>query len=233
MTRTKPKSVSHVSTVASPLSDDALAAIRKKLTDRKLPAASVTDMVRRINGAIVQAYILEPQMATRGQRQKWFTDVHDAIGQVTDILSAASRRTSGDIEFANSEDMAVLDGAFCRYLRLEHTPDITASALQALVSACDEQIEALGQDKRSDGKRQRLANFLARDWFSCFDDMPTASASESRRGIKLSPFVELIQDLDVHNSERITTPDSCRLVAERAIKYAQDQHAMELRKADK
>ena len=227
------RSVSHVGTVGSPLSDDDRAKLLDLLTRSKCAtnSDSAAQFVGSMNMSIVFAYKLDPLISTRGERREWFKKVRRAIDPLLTVLAEAdSHRDEGNPEvyMGISDDLSLLDSELLSYFEGEYTlsaSSATVAVLKRLASKCDEQIKKFGRGTKDPRSRQRLADDLAEFWLRHMAKKPTASLSEDRSGsLRRSPFIETlgvaISAADRYYDTALDPPsdDGLRGLASRAVK---------------
>jgi len=200
------------------------------LLARGLPEPAVKDFVAGISGAVQHAYVLQPALATGGQRAAW----HREFQARADALLAVLKMPGGPGPAAEkgSEDVEAID---------ELVRGIGGVSLQdalRLVIRSSKRTELnIKRFHREPGPRQLLANLLAVQWRTSFGRFATSSISDSADGaVSTSPFVSALQEivLIVEKSEKASgekqekkpTWEALRGLAERAVKYSRAQHKL-------
>ena len=218
MPRAKSRSVTTASVEGSPLSVEDKARLEYLLRQRHLPGEAASNFVWSINSAIVFAYKLQPAMATPRERAAWFRHVRAAMKNLQRALTPDQRHGLDEVE---SEDLSELDAALCRFLRAKSEKGYPLDyVLNHLVTYCHSKESALSRikpTKKPKGQRQTLADELASLWRQHFRKRPTATITDSRRGTRCSPFIEVLRSAIQAAESRMLPDSTLKAMATRAL----------------
>ena len=224
---------------ANSLSAAQLQQVEQLMLSCGLPSDGVRNFVRAINGGLVDGYVMPTFLATQGQRRKWCLKAKKAIDALALVLMDADERPdqkSAGVILHKSAELNALDALHLQMLGIDErvlrallppplarvylsmSDSVLIALLRALSEECKRMAGPATRDKKPIRPRQRAANDLARSWFNCFDEPPTASGNDEAAH---SPFLQtLAMIITLRENGRYIDPRAVRETARKAIASA-------------
>jgi hypothetical protein len=216
MPRPKPRSVTHLGVEGSPLDIDQREALVTHMKEIGLPEIGIEGFARGVNSAIVAAYVLEPNMASRKERIAFLKGIVRRPDTMRGVpVSDANCYNRHHNRIAVSEDVEAIK---------------KAPSLMRTVKRLTRTLTRSGREPRDRPADQPLANNLAELWRRHFkgtdDEKPTC---DCWNGVTGSHFVRTLQwvlpeaSMYYTGERREKSIYALGKIAERAIKHLDER----------